>query len=285
MQTAGWTPSRLEIERRRVRRALAVRRVVLASAATVVFFGVLVWVVTSSAGWPTVKESFFNAHEAEKAWPSIIKGFGKNVAMFLITEPLILVLGAVVAVVRSTSSAVTFPLRVVAVVYTDVFRGIPSILLVFLFAFGVPALQLTGVTNSLFWLALIALVLSYVAYVAEVFRAGIESVHPSQIASARALGLSEAQTMRRVVLPQAVRRVVPPLLNDFVSLQKDTALAGAVGVFEGLFAARDYANYHFNFTPYVVTALLFIALTVPLARFTDWLGVRGARRFAGGVAR
>ncbi len=186
---------------------------------------------------------------------------------------------------RSTTSPALFPLRAVAVVYTDVFRGIPTILLVFLLAFGVPALQLTGVTTSLFWLALIALVLSYGAYVAEVFRSGIESVHPSQVASARSLGLSEAQAMRHVVLPQAVRRVVPPLLNDFVSLQKDTALAGSVGVFEALFAARDYANFNFNYTPYVVTAVLFIALTVPLARFTDWLGRRTPRRMYGGGAR
>jgi polar amino acid transport system permease protein len=280
-----WTPSPRELERRRARRSIAVRRVVLATAATVVFFGVLGWVVTSSPGWPVFKDAFLNGDEAVKAWPSVIKGFGKNVLMFLVAEPLILVLAALVAMVRTTTTPALFPLRVVAVVYTDVFRGIPSILLVFLLAFGVPALGLTGLPTSLFWLALIALVLSYGAYVAEVFRAGIDSVHPSQRASALALGLSETQTMRHVVLPQAVRRVVPPLLNDFVSLQKDTALAGAVGVFEGLFAARDYANFNFNFTPYVVTALLFVALTVPLARFTDWLGRRGARRMTQGAVR
>jgi len=270
---AEWTPSPRELERRHARRSIAVRRVVLATAATVVFFGVLGWVVTSSPGWPVFKDAFLNGDEAVKAWPSVIKGFGKNVVMFLVAEPLILLLAALVAMVRTTTTPALFPLRVVAVVYTDVFRGIPSILLVFLLAFGVPAL------------GLIALVLSYGAYVAEVFRAGIDSVHPSQRASALALGLSEGQTMRHVVLPQAVRRVVPPLLNDFVSLQKDTALAGAVGVFEGLFAARDYANFNFNFTPYVVTALLFIALTVPLARFTDWLGRRGARRISQGAVR
>jgi polar amino acid transport system permease protein len=139
------------------------------------------------------------------------------------------------------------------------------------------------VTNSLMWLGVSALVLSYGAYVAEVFRAGIESVHPSQVASADALGLSSTQSMRYVVLPQAVRRVVPPLLNDFVSLQKDTALIGAVGVFEALFAARDYANFNFNYTPYLVTAVFFIVLTVPLARFTDWLGGRYARRERAGA--
>ncbi|MCW2757609.1 MAG: Amino acid transporter rane protein family [Nocardioidaceae bacterium] len=282
----AWTPSPRELDRRRLRRTRSVRRALLASAATVLVFGVLGYLVTSSAGWPVVKQAFLDGDAAKDAFPSIIKGFGKNVLMFLVAEPLILVLGGLVAVVRGTRTPALFPLRLVAVVYTDLFRGVPTILLVFLFAFGVPALRLTGLPTSLFWLALIALVLSYGAYVAEVFRAGIESVHPSQVASARALGFSQTQTMRHVVLPQAVRRVVPPLLNDFVSLQKDTALAGAVGVFEGLFAARDYANFNFNFTPYIVTAALFVALTVPLARFTDWLGRRTLRRTgAGGAVR
>ncbi len=280
---SDWSPSVREVERRRLRRTAATRRVLLASAATIAFFGLIAWLVTSSPGWPVVRDSFFNLDEARQAWPSIIKGFGLNVVMFLIAEPLILIVGALVAIVRGTKSAALFPLRLVAVGYTDLFRGIPTILLVFLLALGVPALNLTGLPISLFFWATVALVLSYGAYVAEVFRAGIESVHPSQVASARALGLSEGQTMRHVVLPQAVRRVVPPLLNDFVSLQKDTALAGAVGVFEGLFAARDYGNFHFNFTPYVVTAVLFVALTIPLARFTDWLGRRARQRmFAGG---
>jgi polar amino acid transport system permease protein len=150
-----------------------------------------------------------------------------------------------------------------------------------LMALGVPALQLTGVPNSLFWLTLVALVLSYGAYVAEVVRSGIESIHPSQIASAQALALSRTQTMRHVVLPQALRRVTPPLLNDFVSLQKDTALVSAVGVFEALFAAQDYGNYHFNYTPLLVAAAFFVALTIPLARFTDWLGRRAVRRERG----
>ena len=153
----------------------------------------------------------------------------------------------------------------------------------FLVCFGVPTLNLQGMTNSLFWLALVALVLSYGAYVAEVFRAGIESVHPSQVASATALGLSSTQTLRHVVVPQAVRRVMPPLLNDFVSLQKDTALVAAVGLFDALGTASDTANYTFNFTPYVVAAALFVALTIPLARFTDWMGRRAMDRERAGV--
>jgi polar amino acid transport system permease protein len=171
----------------------------------------------------------------------------------------------------------------VATVYTDVFRGLPTILVVFLICFGVPALRLQGVTTSLFWLACFALVLSYGAYVAEVLRAGIESVHPSQVASATALGLSSAQTMRHVVVPQAVRRVLPPLLNDFVSLQKDTALVAAVGLLDGLGAATDSANYSFNYTAIVVAGVLFVALTVPLARLTDWVGRRAMERERAGA--
>ncbi|HSE55527.1 MAG TPA: amino acid ABC transporter permease, partial [Nocardioidaceae bacterium] len=169
--------------------------------------------------------------------------------------------------------------------YTDLFRGVPTLLVVFLVCFGVPALQLRGVTNDLFWLALVALTLSYGAYVAEVFRAGIESVHPSQVASAESLGLSHGTTVRYVVLPQAVRRVVPPLLNDFVSLQKDTALVASVGLVDALRSAQIYSSFNFNFTPYLVAAAFFVALTIPLARFTDWLGRRVARRERAGGDR
>jgi len=279
----GWTPSERQLQRQAVRRRLRLRSALVATVATVVVVGLLVLVVTSSPGWPTFKETFLSWDDARAALPTIWEGFGKNVLMFLVAEPLILVVGALVAIARNTRAPALFPVRALAVVYTDVFRGIPTILLVFVFCFGIPALQLQGVTNSLMWLGVTALVLSYGAYVAEVFRAGIESVHPSQVASADALGLSSTQSMRYVVLPQAVRRVVPPLLNDFVSLQKDTALIGAVGVFEALFAARDYANFNFNYTPYLVTAVFFIVLTVPLARFTDWLGQRYARRERAGA--
>jgi polar amino acid transport system permease protein len=160
---------------------------------------------------------------------------------------------------------------------------VPTILVVVLAGFGIPALQLQGVTTDTFWLGCGALVLSYGAYVAEVFRSGIDSIHPSQVASADALGLSHGQAMRYVVLPQATRRVVPPLLNDFVSLQKDTALIASVGLFEALRTAQVYSSFNFNFTPYLVTAAFFVALTVPLARLTDWLGRRYARRERAGA--
>ncbi|MCW2806870.1 MAG: amino acid transporter rane protein family [Marmoricola sp.] len=281
MSGVTWSPSEREVERRRVRRRDRTRGAVIATSVTLLVVVVLVWLVTSSPGWPRVRETFLSWPDAKASFPEIAKGFWTNVKLFLIAEPLILVIGILVAVTRSTVSPWLTPVRAAAVLYTDLLRGVPTLLVVVLLALGVPALRLTGVTTSLFWLTLVALVLSYGAYVAEVVRAGIESVHPSQIASAQALALSRHQTMRHVVLPQALRRVAPPLLNDFVSLQKDTALVSAVGVFEALFAAQDYGNYNFNYTPLLVAAAFFVALTIPLARFTDWLGRRAVRRERG----
>jgi polar amino acid transport system permease protein len=278
----SWEPSLRELERRAVRRQRARRDVTVASVALVVVLGLLAVGITSSPGWDSVKESFFNWDQAKAAFPEVIRGFGKNIVIFLVAEPFILVVGAGVAVVRSTVSPLMLPFRVLAVVYADVFRGIPTILLVYLAGFGIPALQLTGVTTNTMWLGTGALVLSYGAYVSEVFRAGIESIHPSQLASADTLGLSRWQSMRHVILPQATRRVAPPLLNDFISLQKDTALLSVIFVFEAMFSAQDYNNYNFNYTSLTVAALLFIALTIPLTRYTDYLGRRALRRqFAG----
>ncbi len=243
----------------------------------------LVVVITGSPGWERVRETFFSWEDAKAVFPDILDGFWINVKLFMICEVFILVLGLAVALARSARSPWLAPVRVAAVVYTDLFRGIPTILLILMLGFGVPALQLRGLPNDeLFW-AGVALVLSYGAYVAEVFRAGIDSIHPSQVASAEALGLSRPQAMRHVVVPQGVRRVVPPLLNDFVSLQKDTALVSAVAVFDAVFAARDYTAYNFNYTPYVVVAGFFIVLTVPLARFTDWLTRRWMERERAGA--
>jgi polar amino acid transport system permease protein len=278
----SWQPSARELERRAVRRQRTRRDVTVATVALLLVLGLLGVGITSSPGWDSVRESFFNWGEAKASFPEVIRGFGKNIVIFLVAEPCILVLGVAVAVVRSTVSPVMLPFRVLAVVYADVFRGIPTILLVYLAGFGIPALRLTGVTTNTMWLGTGALVLSYGAYVSEVFRAGIESIHPSQLASADTLGLSRWQSMRYVVLPQATRRVAPPLLNDFISLQKDTALLSVIAVFEAMFSAQDYNNYHFNYTSLVVAAVLFICLTIPLTRFTDWLGRRALRRqFAG----
>jgi polar amino acid transport system permease protein len=281
--STGWTPSPRELERRADRRRLRLRRLAISSAAVVVAFVGVALLVVSSPGWPVVQQTFFSGYHAQHSLSGIWSAFWLNVKMFLIAEPLILVLALVIAIARGARSPWLVPLRLVAVAYTDVVRGIPTILLVLLFGFGMPSLQLQGIPNSPFFWATAALVVSYSAYVAEVFRAGIESIHPSQVASAAALGLGRGQTMRFVVVPQAVRRVVPPLLNDFISLQKDTALAATIGVFEAVFYAQDYGNYNFNFTPYVVVAAFFVALTIPLARFTDWLGRRYLERERAGA--
>jgi len=280
---SDWTPSAHELERRELRRRQQLRTTLIATVVTAVVFGAVLAAILASPGWPSVHELFFNSHHAHDSFHAILKGFWINVKLFLLCEPCILVLGLAVALARNARSPWLTPLRILAVVYTDVLRGIPTILLVVLFAFGFPALKLQGIPNSLLFWAGVALVVSYGAYVAEVFRSGIDSIHPSQLNSASALGLSRAQAMRFVVVPQAVRRVVPPLLNDFVSLQKDTALVSSVGLFDALFSARDYGNFNFNYTPLVVVAGFFVVCTVPLARLCDWLQRRWMERERAGA--
>jgi polar amino acid transport system permease protein len=278
-ETGAWAPSARQLERESVERRRRRRRTLVAVVVTIVVFGAVVVGVTSSPGWPTVKATFFDWSQMKATLPDMLHAFWRyNILMFLVAEPLILLVGILVAVTRHTVSPWLTPLRIVAVAYTDLFRGLPTILVVTLFGFGIPALGLTGVTTSLFWLALVALVLCYGAYVAEVVRAGIDSVHPTQLASAEALALSRGQAMWHVILPQALRRVVPPLVNDFVSLQKDTALVSVIGVFEVLRVASDYGNYHFNYSPLILAGVLFVIITIPIARFTDWLSARARRR-------
>ncbi|HSG12738.1 MAG TPA: amino acid ABC transporter permease [Gaiellaceae bacterium] len=208
----------------------------------------------------------------------MLSAFWTNVQIFLMAEVFILVFALAIAVLRSLPGPVFFPLRALAVVYVDLFRSIPTILVIYILGFGVPALQLPGVPiEPLFW-GVVSLVLVYSAYVAEVYRAGIESVHASQSAAARSLGLTHLQALRFVVVPQAVRRVIPPLLNDFIGLTKDTALVGLLGVVEAFRQSQIEVAASFNYTPYIATALIFIALTIPMARFTDWLVARDKRR-------
>ena len=261
------------------------RNVTIALVSTVVFFTVLVLVITNSPGWPEVKTAFFNPTVFREAFPEVLRAFWLNIKIFCVAEVFILAFALVIAVLRSLPGPVFFPIRALAIVYTDFFRGIPTILLIFILGFGVPALGLSGVpTSALVW-ATVALIIIYSAYVAEVYRAGIESVHPSQDAAARSLGLTRAQSLRYVVVPQAVRRVVPPLLNDFIGLQKDTALVALIGPVEAFRQAQIDTSATFNFTPYVAAALIFVAFTIPLARLTDWLNERSRRRrLAAGIA-
>lgn len=277
-----WVKSERQLLREARLRGRARRSVSVATASTLVVLVTVVVVVTASPGWPRVREMFLSPEAFAVALPDVLRGFVLNIKIFLIAEFLVLVLGLLVALVRGLRSPVFFPLRALAVLYTDIFRGIPTVLLLYLVGFGIPALQLQGAPGDPVTLGIIALVLSYSAYVAEVFRAGIESVHPSQRAAARSLALTHGQTMRHVVLPQAVRRVVPPLLNDFTSLQKDSALVAMLGPLEALRQAQIHSASDFNYTPYVAAALLFILLTVPMARLTDHLAARTARRRTGG---
>ena len=261
------------------------RSVLIAMVSTVVFFAVVITAVVTSSGWPIVKKAFFNGAIFRESFPGILAAFRVNVEMFLIAEVFILALALFLAVLRSLPGPVFFPIRALAIAYTDLFRGVPTILVIYILGFGAPALALQGVPSSPFFWGIVSLVLVYSAYVAEVYRAGIESVHQSQVSAARSLGLSRWQSLRFVVLPQAVRRVIPPLLNDFIGLQKDTALVASIGVVEAFRQAQIDSADTFNFTPYLATALLFVVITIPLARFTDWLVARERkRRQAGGAA-
>jgi polar amino acid transport system permease protein len=269
-----WVPSALEQERAAYRRSRTTRSGLLAAASTTALVAVVVGFVVTSPGWPRVKETFFSWDKAVDSFPAVLEGLWLNIRVMLVCGVLIALFGLTLAIMRTIRGPVAFPLRIFATAYVDLFRGLPLLLVLLLLGFGAPALRLSGLPSSaLFW-GCCALVLSYSAYVAEVFRAGIESVHPSQRAAARSLGLTYGQTLRHVVLPQAVRRVVPPLMNDLVSLQKDSGLIAVLGVIDAIRAAQIETATDFNFTPYVVAGALFVCLTIPMARLTD----RVARR-------
>ncbi|GAA2804171.1 amino acid ABC transporter permease [Crossiella cryophila] len=275
-------PSPIQRERLAYQRSRRHRSTAVALLSTVVF-AVAAWlVITSAPGWPRVRDSFFNYDAAVKALPAVLDGLWLNIRVLVVCEVLILALGLGIAALRSLRGPVWFPLRALATGYVDLFRGLPLIIVLFLVGFGLPGLRLTGIPNEPVILGSIALVLVYSAYVAEVFRAGIDSVHPSQRASARSIGLTHAQTMRIVVLPQAVRRVLPPLLNDFVALQKDCGLISVLGAVDAVRAAQISSATAYNFTPYVLAGLLFVLLAVPSGRLADWASARAARRQSGG---
>jgi polar amino acid transport system permease protein len=251
----------------------------ISAASTVVFVLLLLAVLLTAPGIHNLKEGLFNVHQMRAALPSVWDGFKINLKMMVIAEVLVLICALGVAILRGLPGPAAFPLRVVAIVYTDVFRGLPTILVAIFIGLGFPSLGLSVIsTQSPFTYGVLTLVLVYSAYVAEVYRAGIESVHQSQTAAARSLGLSYTQTLRFVILPQAVRRVIPPLVNDFIGLQKDTALVFFIGVIEALQAAQDYANVTYNLSGLTVAGLLFIAITIPLTRLVDYLVARDRRR-------
>jgi polar amino acid transport system permease protein len=280
-----WQPSALQRQRLAYRRGRTIRSGITAALSTVVLVAVVVGAVTSSPGWPRVRETFFSWEKAKESFPAVAAGLWLNLRVMLICAVVVVLLGLLLAILRTLRGPVFFPLRMFAAAYTDLFRGLPLILVLLVLGFGVPALSLGGVSfQPVVVYGGAALVLTYSAYVAEVFRAGIESVHPSQRAAARSLGLSNAQSLRYVVLPQAVRRVLPPLLNDFVSLQKDSGLISILGVIDAIRAAQISTASDFNYTPYIVAGFLFVCLTIPLTRLTDWVARRQGWYGGGGSA-
>ncbi len=272
------TPAERRVAREAARRRRARRGVLVAAISTVVVLGGLTALIVTSPGWDDVQETFFNWDVFVEKFPEVARGFWLDVKLFLAVEAIVLVAGLLVAICRISRMPALFPLRLLATVFTDVMRGVPVILVVYLIGFGIPALGLSGLPTDPVVLGGIALALCYTAYVAEVYRAGLDSVHPSQRAGALAVGLTEGQAMRHVLVPQAVRRVVPPLLNDFISLQKDVALVSILGPQEAFRVAQIEAASDFNYTPFIAAAILYLLVTVPLARIVDHQQAKARRR-------
>ena len=266
---SAWSPSSREIQRRGERKRISRRQGVIAAVSTTVVLGTLFTILVTSPGWEIVKKTFFDIDYGREVFPTAIAGLWINLQLTFIGGFCIGVIALGLALLRTTKSPALTPFRFLATAYVDIFRGAPLILIILLVGFGVPALQLKGISSNVIFLGTVAVVLTYSAYVAEVIRSGILSIHPSQRAAARSLGLTSGQTMRYVVLPQAIRRVVPPLLNDFVSLLKDTGLVSILGVTDAVRAAQINASRTFNYTPYVVAAILFLLITIPMTRYTD----------------
>ena len=266
---SAWSPSSREVERGVVRRRISRKQALIAAISTTLVLGTLALVLITSPGWESVKATFFDIDYGREVFPTVIKGLWINIQLTFIGGVAIGVIALGLALMRTTKSPALTPFRFLATAYVDIFRGAPLILIILLVGFGVPALRLKGISSNVIFLGTVAVVLTYSAYVAEVIRSGILSIHPSQRAAARSLGLTSGQTMRYVVLPQAIRRVVPPLLNDFVSLLKDTGLVSILGVTDAVRAAQINTSRTFNYTPYVVAAILFLLITIPMTRYTD----------------
>jgi polar amino acid transport system permease protein len=265
----AWSPSSRELERRNARRQISRKQFTIAGISSVLVLGALYTLIITSPGWQVVKDTFFDLDYGREVLPTVLRGLVVNIQLSFIGGFFIAVIALALALIRTTKSPALTPFRFLATAYVDIFRGAPLLLIILLVGFGVPALRIAGLTSNVIVLGTVAVVLTYSAYVAEVIRSGIMSIHPSQRAAARSLGLTSGQTMRFVVLPQAIKRVIPPLLNDFVSLLKDTGLVSILGVTDAVRAAQINASRTFNYTPYVVSAILFLLITIPLTRYID----------------
>jgi polar amino acid transport system permease protein len=265
----SWTPSELELKRRLIRKSQNKKRILIASLSSILVIGTIVIFFVNSPGWQLFTKTYFDFNYGFEILPFVTKGLVTNIRLTIICAISISIFAMLLALARTSKSAALTPFRILATIYVDVFRGIPLLLVILIVGFGVPALGLKGVTNNVLVLGGLAVILTYSAYVAEVFRSGILSIHPSQKAAARSIGLTQGQAMRFVILPQALRRVVPPLLNDLVALIKDTGLVSILGVTDAIRAAQIQTSKTFNYTPYIMAALLFLLITIPLTRLTD----------------
>ncbi|GII97968.1 amino acid ABC transporter membrane protein (PAAT family) [Sediminihabitans luteus] len=271
-------PSERARARTAFRRAQHRRALLVAGVATAIVLALVAWVVTTAPGWDRAREAFFSPERAVEVLPEVAAGLWLNLRVWLVASVVGLVLGLLLAVVRTSRIPALFPLRMLAIAYVDVFRGVPLLLTLLLVGFGLPALRLTWLPVSAAFLGGLAIVLTYTAYLAEIFRAGIESVHPSQVAAARSLGLSRGRAVRHVVLPQAVRNVTAPVASMLVSLQKDSGLISILGAVDAIRAAQIATTGDYNFTPYVVAGLLFLLISIPLTRLVDaWSARHGWR--------
>jgi polar amino acid transport system permease protein len=250
----------------------------ISSASIIVVFGALGWVITSAEQWPRIRAQFFSPEHMLAALPAVARGFLTNLQVWLLVLLAIAIWALVLAVLRSLRGPIFAPFRLMVVLYIDLFRGLPVLLLVILFGFGIPALNLPGLPRSgLFW-GSVAMVLSYSAYVSEIYRSGIDAVHEGQRAAAKSLGLSEWQILIYAILPQALRNVLPALMNIVVALQKDVALLSVIGVRDAVREAQIYTAQTFNYSSLVVAALLFLLATIPMARLADWINRRDRAR-------
>lgn len=270
-------PLTTRADRARARKLRTRRQVAIATISTVVVLGGLIARILTSSGWPAFRQTFLSAHWFAKSIGPIASGFWLDVRMFLIIEVCVLALALVIALIRTFKTPLLFPLRLICTVFVDVMRGVPTILLVYVVGFGVLTLNLKGLPTNLTVLGGIALGMNYSGYVSEVFRAGLMSVHPSQGTAALALGLTPAQALRTVIVPQAVRNVIPPLLNDFIALTKDVALVSIAGPQEAFRVAQIFQAQDFNYTPLLSAAVLYLCVTIPLTRITDYFQARSLR--------
>lgn len=265
----SYTVSQIELDRRSFRRKQTTKSVFISIVSLLILATAIVLVLSNSEGWSKVQEMYFSPEHLIASFPKVFKGILMNIRILCFAVVGVALLATLVAITRTTRSAILFPLRFIANIYTDIFRGLPMIIVLYLVGFGIPGLDIFGRISAVF-LGTISIIIVYSAYVSEVIRAGIEAVHPSQRAAARSLGFSHGKTMRLIILPQAIRKVVPALMNDFVAMQKDVGLVSILGVVDAVRSAGIYTAVNFNYSSYVVAGILFILMSLPFIRVTDW---------------